>query len=94
MSEKKAPIFTTTELDKDSILPSYDASIQEGSTNNADDDFYIAHGLVKPTEEELRTLRKVAGKMPATSYWLCAVEFAERASYYGIFLLPCIVKIC
>ncbi|KAI0889224.1 uncharacterized protein GGS22DRAFT_177773 [Annulohypoxylon maeteangense] len=41
------------------------------------------HGLVLPTEEEKSTLRRVAGKMPATCYYLCAVEFAERASYYG-----------
>ncbi|VBB81691.1 Putative peptide transporter [Podospora comata] len=41
------------------------------------------NGLVLPTEEEKRTLRRVAGKMPNTCYLLCAVEFAERASYYG-----------
>lgn len=41
------------------------------------------HGLVLPTEEEKSTLRRVAGAMPATCYYLCAVEFAERASYYG-----------
>lgn len=43
------------------------------------------HGLVIPTPEESATLRRVAGKMPATCYYLCAVEFAERASYYGCF---------
>ncbi|KAK3492089.1 uncharacterized protein B0T23DRAFT_441500 [Neurospora hispaniola] len=43
------------------------------------------HGLVLPTEEEKKTLRRVAGKMPAACYYLCAVEFAERASYYGCF---------
>lgn len=43
----------------------------------------IWQGLVLPTEEEKATLRRVAGKMPSTTYWLCAVEFAERASYYG-----------
>lgn len=43
------------------------------------------HGLVVPTDEERATLRRVAGKMPMTAYLLCAVEFAERASYYGCF---------
>lgn len=43
------------------------------------------HGLVVPTEEEKATLRKVAGKMPYTCYLLCAVEFAERASYFGCY---------
>ncbi|KAK4179549.1 hypothetical protein QBC36DRAFT_362042 [Triangularia setosa] len=42
-----------------------------------------ANGLILPTEEEKLTLRRVAGKMPTTCYYLCAVEFAERASYYG-----------
>ncbi|KAI1386667.1 uncharacterized protein F4822DRAFT_410883 [Hypoxylon trugodes] len=43
------------------------------------------HGLVIPTEEEKSTLRRVAGKMPMSCYYLCAVEFAERASYFGCF---------
>ncbi|KAL5117360.1 peptide transporter ptr2 [Pleosporales sp. CAS-2024a] len=38
----------------------------------------------KPTPEELTTLRRVAGPMPAVAYLICAVEFAERASYYGV----------
>jgi len=37
-----------------------------------------------PTEEERRTLRRVAGKLPTIEYLICAVEFAERASYYGV----------
>lgn len=36
-----------------------------------------------PTEEESKTLRKIAGNLPIVSYALCLVEFAERASYYG-----------
>lgn len=52
-------------------------------TSSADMDHATFHGLVIPTEEEKATLRKVAGKMPSSSYVLCAVEFAERASYYG-----------
>ncbi|KAK7994371.1 hypothetical protein PG991_015959 [Apiospora marii] len=37
----------------------------------------------KPTEEERATLRRVPGKVPVIAYLLCAVEFCERASYYG-----------
>ncbi|PGG95843.1 hypothetical protein GX51_08098, partial [Blastomyces parvus] len=37
-----------------------------------------------PTKEELSTLRRVAGSVPTLAYLLCAVEFAERGSYYGI----------
>jgi dipeptide/tripeptide permease len=51
----------------------------------ADGERETFHGLVVPTEEELSTLRRVAGKLPMTCYLLCAVEFAERASYYGCF---------
>jgi dipeptide/tripeptide permease len=38
----------------------------------------------RPTEEEKHTLRKISGRIPTIAYWLCAVEFAERASYYGV----------
>lgn len=36
-----------------------------------------------PTDEERHTLRKVADSIPRVAWWLCLVEFAERASYYG-----------
>lgn len=38
----------------------------------------------KPTPEELQTLRRVPGALPTVAYLLCAVEFCERASYYGM----------
>lgn len=38
----------------------------------------------EPTDEERSSLRKVADSIPVVAYWLCAVEFAERASYYGV----------
>lgn len=37
-----------------------------------------------PTKEETRTLRRTADTIPSTAYTLCMVEFAERASYYGV----------
>ncbi|KAG9240999.1 peptide transporter [Calycina marina] len=37
-----------------------------------------------PTDEEKTTLRKVAGKMNKVAYLICIVEFAERASWYGV----------
>ncbi|KAH7384418.1 POT family-domain-containing protein [Phaeosphaeria sp. MPI-PUGE-AT-0046c] len=43
-----------------------------------------SHYEGKPTPEELLTLRRVAGPMPTVAYLICAVEFAERASYYGV----------
>ncbi|KFY75119.1 hypothetical protein V499_04894 [Pseudogymnoascus sp. VKM F-103] len=38
----------------------------------------------KPTDEEKATLRRVPGSLPAVAYLICAVEFCERASYYGV----------
>ncbi|KAI7234859.1 PTR2-domain-containing protein [Hortaea werneckii] len=37
----------------------------------------------EPTEEEMRTLRRVSGKIPWQAYTVTFVEFAERFSYYG-----------
>lgn len=38
----------------------------------------------KPTDEELRTLRRIPGNLPIVAYLICIVEFCERASYYGV----------
>ncbi|RDW85217.1 MFS general substrate transporter-21 [Coleophoma cylindrospora] len=48
-----------------------------------EDTLPVTHGPNYPTEEERRTLRRVAGKLPVVAYAICIVEFAERASYYG-----------
>lgn len=37
----------------------------------------------KPTEEELRTLRRVSGKIKWSMYTIAFVELCERFSYYG-----------
>lgn len=44
----------------------------------------IGEHINEPTEEERHTLRRVAGSLPVVAYVICAVEFAERASYYGV----------
>ncbi|KAK4211375.1 hypothetical protein QBC37DRAFT_320439 [Rhypophila decipiens] len=64
------------------VRPSHDVKAPPNYDLN-EDERETYHGLVLPTEEEKATLRRVAGKMPAACYYLCAVEFAERASYYG-----------
>lgn len=35
------------------------------------------------TEEDLRTLRRVSGKIPWTAFTVAFVELCERFSYYG-----------
>ncbi|KAE8452712.1 hypothetical protein EG329_013971 [Mollisiaceae sp. DMI_Dod_QoI] len=44
----------------------------------------IGEHVNAPTDEERHTLRRVPGKLPIIAYVICAVEFAERASYYGV----------
>ncbi len=38
----------------------------------------------EPTAEDYTTLPKVLGHAPYATYLVCLVEFAERASYYGV----------
>jgi dipeptide/tripeptide permease len=38
----------------------------------------------EPSDEERSSLRKVADHIPTVTFALCIVEFAERASYYGV----------
>lgn len=40
-------------------------------------------GFEIPTEEEMKTLRRVSGKIPWSAYTIAFVEFCERFSYYG-----------
>lgn len=61
-------------------LSVYDEKILEATRPSVAD----PHEYPPPTDEERSTLRKVADSVPSVSYWLCAVEFAERASYYGV----------
>ncbi|EGE03815.1 MFS peptide transporter Ptr2 [Trichophyton equinum CBS 127.97] len=38
----------------------------------------------EPTEQELATLRKVAGKLPWSAFLVAIVELCERFAYYGL----------
>ncbi|OJD34688.1 oligopeptide transporter [Diplodia corticola] len=52
-----------------------EAPIDGAESTAADDE--------KPTEEDLRTLFRVSGKIPWTTYTIAFVELCERFSYYG-----------
>ncbi|KDN44259.1 putative PTR2-Di-and tripeptide permease [Tilletiaria anomala UBC 951] len=41
------------------------------------------NGLVYPTEDERRTLRRVPAALPWMAFWVAFCELAERFSYYG-----------
>ncbi|KAK0635785.1 POT family-domain-containing protein [Bombardia bombarda] len=54
--------------------PAYKVKSLDGSSHNPDG---------TPTEEELRTLRRVPDKIPMSIYTIAFVELCERFSYYG-----------
>ena len=56
------------------------APVQSVSSAHDDDD---ALHKIYPNEEDLRTLRRVAGKIPWTTFTVAFVELCERFSYYG-----------
>lgn len=60
------------------IVDDVEAASPPSATSDAPDS---DHPL--PTDEERSTLRKVAAAIPYVSYGLCAVEVAERASFFG-----------
>lgn len=52
-------------------------------TGNRQEDGDEALKKEYPNEEDLRTLRRVAGALPWTTYTVAFVELCERFSYYG-----------
>jgi POT family proton-dependent oligopeptide transporter len=72
LNEKKA-----YSLDKDlAITPSIE-EVPAATTDDAD------YPKTFPTDEELKSLRRVCGTIPWTSYSVAFVELCERFSYYG-----------
>lgn len=65
------------------------APVESHSQAVPHDSHYLASNMNedyegKPTEEELKTLRRVSSNVPTIAYLICFVEFCERASYYGV----------
>lgn len=56
------------------------APVQSVSSIHDEDD---ALHKIYPNAEDLRTLRRVAGKIPWTTFTVAFVELCERFSYYG-----------
>lgn len=71
--------------DKSADGLSYDVTTTQDNSSQPQYDVAILNADYegKPTPEELNTLRRVPGSLPTVAYLLCAVEFCERASYYG-----------
>jgi len=57
------------------------ASDTADEVNSLDDQAKLNYP--EPTEYELKSLRRVSGKIPWAAYTIAFVEFGERFSYYG-----------
>ncbi|CAG9990531.1 unnamed protein product [Clonostachys byssicola] len=75
--EEKAHHVASVGLSGD--VESSPASLEAGNVPDTDSELYPV-----PTDNERKTLRKVADSIPWISWTLCFVEMAERASYYGV----------
>lgn len=73
-----APQFTDTKVSLDEKEKSTTTGAEV--TITAGD---YQEGTSEPTAEDYSTLRRVAAGMPLVAILMCAVEFVERASYYG-----------
>lgn len=56
------------------------APVQSESIHDAEDE---SLEKIYPSEEEMRSLRRVAGKLPWLTFTVALVELCERFSYYG-----------
>ncbi|CCH58700.1 hypothetical protein TBLA_0A09120 [Henningerozyma blattae CBS 6284] len=59
-------------------------TFQEDSSIINDENEVITEDFEEPTEEELRTLKHVGGKIPLRCWLMAVIELAERFSYYGL----------
>lgn len=46
-----------------------------------------SHGEDYPTQEEMKTLRRVRGRIPLKAFTIAFIELCERFSYYGTTVL-------
>ena len=74
----QAPVFDEKSKDK----KGYDEEPKGEVTVSAATDDYLDSDL-RPSDEDNKTLRKVAAPLPWVAIAMCLIEFAERASYYG-----------
>ncbi len=70
-----SPVVALPVLEKQSALAEKSAETLETHSLDESD---------SPTEEDLRTLERVSGKIPWTAYSIAFVELCERFSYYGV----------
>jgi dipeptide/tripeptide permease len=74
-TESKSYIDETVMNEKGSPSESNDLQVARSTSSDSEN---------SPTEEEKTALRRVPDDLPVVAYVICAVEFCERASYYGV----------
>ncbi|KZT33660.1 PTR2-domain-containing protein [Sistotremastrum suecicum HHB10207 ss-3] len=65
----------------------HDHNTYEASSTDIDADSFVdedGNPLEEPTEEDQRTLRRIADKIPIAAYSVVIVELCERFAYYGL----------
>jgi len=73
-------------IDDESSLgePKYSKSTASDAADEVNSsDAQAKSDYIEPTKYELKTLRRVSGKIPWAAYTIAFVEFGERFSYYG-----------
>ncbi|CCF59432.1 hypothetical protein KAFR_0H00230 [Kazachstania africana CBS 2517] len=74
----------TTVSSEDQILDTESYKLQNDNEFDPEHPDYQEEGYEMPTEEELRTLRHVSGRIPFRCFLIAVVELSERFSYYGL----------
>lgn len=75
----RRPSLVTAEEEKAAIYGQTTATKELDATSSQHDNNYER----EPTMEEMKTLRRVSGKLPWQAMTVTFVEFCERFSYYG-----------
>jgi dipeptide/tripeptide permease len=80
------PILTICTATNDTENKTY---VDEKASQSASHDLHDTRSMSNdaedaPTEEEKISLRRMPDNLPIVAYVICAVEFSERASYYGV----------
>lgn len=83
MAEARRPsIVHHVVAEKVAVYGGYSKELSTSHRGSSDGEGMTADGD-EPTMAEMKTLRRVSGKIPWTAWTITFVEFCERFSYYG-----------
>jgi POT family proton-dependent oligopeptide transporter len=82
MSSGGANVIDIAEVAK-AEAPAIPARLRPGATEEEQKRLSLDADYAEISEEDLRTLTRVAGPVPWQAYTIAFIEFCERFSYYG-----------